>query len=299
MENKRILHNMIRHIKDAADDPFTPLIDLYLLKRLERDAPRLETVIDLRPRYRPGKRLSPSSIGGCERAAVFQFAGIRGAKKINPDTELIFENGDWFHHKWQALFQDMELVLGSDVIEVLGIEEAMRIEDLFIAGHLDIRIKVKLDGKVREVVVDVKSINDRGFKEITANAAPNPKHEEQVTTYAIGKGVKYACLLYENKDTNQVAFYVFKVRKKVWDQVETWCRSVLDQLEAKKLPPKHPDCQKGNFNYERCPHRALCFGDLDRAQLRQMVYKDFPGAKKLWKEGLRAEEEAAKAMPPF
>lgn len=290
-EDRRILARMVRHIQAMDDDPFTPLLDEYLIARLDRDAPRLETHVDLRPRYRPGKRLSPSGIGGCERAAVFSFTGMRGAKRVDPRTELIFENGDWYHHKWQALMQDMELVLGSDRIKVAAIEERVQHPKLYILGYLDVRVAFEIEGKMEWVTVDVKSINDRGFRAVTNAGAPLPEHKKQVITYCKAAGTKYGALLYENKNDSDHQFFLFRYDKQIWAEVKTWCQRVLGFLDKKSLPPKHPDCEQGTFQYERCQYRRLCFGNMDRVQLKQMAFKNFPGVDVLWEQGQQEEAE--------
>lgn len=289
-EDKRILARMVKHIQTMPDDPFTPLYDEYLIRRLDRDAPRLATWVDLRPRFRPGKRLSPSSIGGCKRAAVFQFAGIRGHRRVDPRSESIFETGDWYHHKWQSIFRDMELVLGSDRIKVGGIEEQATYPKLYIMGYLDLRVQLPVDGVMRWITVDVKSINDRGFRAVSDAGEPLPSHKKQVTTYCRAAKTRYGAVLYENKDNSEHLFYLFEYDKSLWAEVRVWCQDVLGALGKKKLPQRHEDCQQGNFEYERCPHKKLCYGRLDRVQLRQMVYKDFPGVDALWKEGIEDEQ---------
>lgn len=291
-EDKKILARMVRHIQTMPEDPFTALYDEYLIKRLDRNAPRLATWVDLRPRFRPGKRLSPSSIGGCERAAVFQFAGLRGHKRVDPRSESIFETGDWYHHKWQSIFRDMELVLGSDRIKVGGIEEKVSFAKLYIMGYLDLRVQLPVDGVMRWITVDVKSINDRGFQAVSADGEPLPDHKKQVITYCRAAKTRYGAVLYENKNTSEHLFYLFEYDKSMWAEVRLWCERVIDALNDKKLPQKHPDCAQGNFSYERCPHKKLCYGNLDRVQVKALTYKGFKGVEALWEEGIQEEDES-------
>ena len=294
--DRKILARLVRHIQSAPEDPFTPLIDEYMIKRARKGTKRSKVLVDLTPRHRPGKRLSPSVIGGCERAASFSFVGIRGAKKIDPKTELIFDNGDWVHRKFQAMFEDMERVLGRDRIRVLGIEERIMYPELYITGYLDIAVKIKVNGKWVKVVIDIKSINARGFAQLEASHEPVESHTRQVTTYGVARGkFDYLCVMYENKDTNELLPLMFKYDPIVWEQVKAWCERVLSALENEKLPPKHPNCREGNFDYEKCPHREICYGSMPKPAIRVWMYQDFPGIDAAWQAGLAEEEALADA----
>lgn len=292
-DDRKILARLVKHIQSAPDDPFTPLFDEYLIKRNSMDAKRAKVLVDLTPRYRPGKRLSPSVIGGCERAAAFQFVGIRGAKKIDPRSELIFDNGDWMHRRFQAMFEDMEQVLGRDRIRVLGIEERVLYPKLYITGYLDIAVKIRIGGKWKTIIIDFKTINSRGYALLENSHQPVESHVRQITTYAVARGKKFdfLCVMYENKDTNEVLPLMFKYDPIVWAQVEGWCERVLSALENEKLPAKHPNCKHGNFDYEKCPHRDLCYGSMPKPAVRLWMYQDFVGIDAAWEAGL-AEEEA-------
>lgn len=293
-ENKKVMAAMVRHIKSSSSDPFTHLLDEYLVKRTDRNSDRASLEVDLRPRYRPGRRLSPSSIGGCQRVAAFQYVGIRGAKKFSPRTELIFENGDWVHHKWQAIFQDMELVLNGK-LRVLGIEERVEYKKLKIAGSLDARIELEMDGKTTMMVVDIKSINAFGFSQVAAKMEPKEEHVKQITTYSRAhpdrKKITHGAVLYENKNTQEILFLAFPIDKSVWYETVSWCKEVLASLDDKKIPKKHPECDNGQFGYGTCQYKSLCFGDMDRQQLLHHVYSDFNGTDAEWKSGLRDEQE--------
>src|SRR5690349_12777163 len=99
-------------MEDEEHDPLTPLVDRYFSMRVKYPEKRIRDYgLDLQDRPRPLGRLSPSALCGCERQAVFKFIGMDGRKRINPDTEAIFDDGHWRHHKWQARFRDMEAVL--------------------------------------------------------------------------------------------------------------------------------------------------------------------------------------------
>lgn len=286
-----ILKEMVKRLKEAEDEPLLPLVEEYVLARRKAKKRLDRHTIDLTPRPRPPGRLSPSSLCGCARAATFRFVGVPGADKTDWQTELIFENGDWFHHKWQVLFQDMEIVLGRDRFRVVGIELPMQIPELYVSGSLDVHIRIYDEKRKKWVdyIVDIKSINMWGFAKVMENGAPLPSHEQQVTGYAHGLRVKRGLLFYENKNDNRLLAFVFKVNPAVVKEIEDWCEDVIYHLERETVPPEDPECQGGTFLYDKCPYSKYCHGKKTDEQVVKITYKSkkrpWPGLKKAWKRG--------------
>lgn len=292
--NQRVLGDLLKHLNDTEDDPLTPLIDEYLVKR---DLPkfrkkRLKSItLDLEDRPRPGGRLSPSSVCGCERQAVLKFLGVQGKKKISPDQELIFADGHWRHHKWGVIFQDMERVLGRHRFRVVEIEGPIILNGLYVAGNFDVEIKIKVKGKWLRYVVDFKGANKFSFDTAYRNRAPHPTYVKQLLTYMKARKCKRGILLYDSKDNSRFYAFFVNMESQAWAEVSLWCRSVVEQMEEEKLPPKHPECKKGNFLYGRCMFKSICFGNESNKQLQRRVYEDFPGVDALWELGVAEIEE--------
>lgn len=282
-----LLAALVKNVKKSGNDPLTPLIDRYLMEREKSQFRVREVTIPITNRARPGGRLSPSSICGCERQAAFKFLGVKAQKKINPDTELVFEDGNWRHHKWQAMFRDMEVVLGSDVFQVLGIEEAVVYEDLFIAGHLDARVLIN---QTLEAVIDFKGINDYGFGKITREQKADEKHVKQTLTYGKAIDVRDGFVMYDDKNDQRTKLFPVTYTRKQWAEIEQWCLRVISEIESKQLPPKHPDCKQGRFLYGKCPFAWLCFGGHDPEKVRRYAYKKFEGVEEAWERGHREVE---------
>lgn len=275
-----VLNRLLRNSKNERD-PLTPLIDEYMLKR-ERSKERCwDYPAEIEDRLRPPGRLSPSALCGCPRQAVYKYVGMEGRKKIDPETEAIFDDGKWRHLKLGWMLKDMEAVLGKDVIEVISIEENVWFPDLFIAGALD--IVVRIYGLLW--VIDFKGINSYGFEYVFKNDQPKAEHVLQLIAYCRMRKVKRGMLLYENKNDNRKNIFVVRWTKERWSQVEEWCQEVIQAMELRRLPPMHPDCQDGRYLYTRCPFRRHCFGSQTAAQLERNAYVDFPGVKALWQLG--------------
>lgn len=283
----KILGNLIRHLKSSEADPLTPLIDRYLIERKLHPEKRLRTyTLPIPEAPRPPGRLSPSSVGGCRRRAALQFVGyVPQSVSIDPDTELIFEDGNWRHHKWQAMFADMQAVLGKQTFRLYGIERSAIIPELYVAGRDDAEIRIFK----RKYVVDFKGINDYGFTRTYQNIAPHEEHIKQLTTYMIARGIRRGLLLYDNKNNQHTKVYQIEFDLAVWEATERWCERVIADIRRQKLPGRHSNCNSGTFLYERCPFSNLCFGRYkdDPIKMRQLAFRNFEGIDEAWEKGLR------------
>lgn len=276
-----VLNKLIKNMQNRDADPLRPYIDEYLMQRDLSKNRYLEHTAPLVPRLRPGGRLSPSTIGGCERQAAFKFLGVEGKRKLDPDQELIFDDGNWRHHRWQATFFDMEAVLGPENFKVYSVEAAVTYPPLLIAGHSDALLK--FDNK--RVVLDIKGIRDSGFNYVYQQGKPKTEHVDQLTSYMKAHKVNDGILFYENKDNQSNRAFEVKFSPERWLKIKVWCVSVLRQLNRKELPPKHPDCEQGNFLYDRCPYAQLCYGGKSDNRIEKEVFVNFKGVKSSWKQG--------------
>lgn len=280
--DKAILSKLLKRMKSKDRDPLGPLIDRYYLERNRSPSRLTTTTLPLVERPRPGGRLSPSNMGGCKRAALFKFVGMRGVNRTNPDLEAIFQDGNWRHFKWGVLFQDMELVLGKEVFEVITIEGDCSIPELRVAGSYDVIIRINGN---RRYVVDFKGINDVGFQRVINNGAPLDKHIDQVMTYMEATSVPRGILLYENKNNNLTRCFVVKPDDERWDKVVKWAESVVSHLERRRLPAKDVECSAGSFLYERCPYASWCYGDHTQEEITKVAFRRFKGTDEAWDAG--------------
>jgi PD-(D/E)XK nuclease superfamily protein len=276
----RVLRDLIRHMANE-DDPLTPLLDDYYLKR-DRAPQRLQDfTIDLQPRPRPPGRLSPSKLCGCERQAAFAFLGMPGKQIIDPAQQAIFDDGNWRHYKWDATFLDMQLVLGPRKFKVISIEEPVELPEFYIAGSLDAVIVIK--GKL--YVVDFKGINQWGFERVFRDHKPHEAHVLQLITYMKARKVRRGLLLYDDKNTQKQAIFAITFTKKAWSEVEDWADNVLRRITEQKLPPMSLDCQAGTFLFERCPFASHCYGGANPEKVRQRMYRNFDSLEGMWERG--------------
>jgi hypothetical protein len=283
MKNDRVLSQMVKALKNREADPLRPLIDEYLIERNRSPRRLREYTIDMVERPRPGGRFSPSGMCGCQRAAIFKFVGMPGRAKIDPDKQLIFEHGDWVHHKWQAIFLDMERVLGKEKFKVISTEAAMSIPELYTAGSSDNQLR--MGPPRRSYVLDIKSINDQGFQRVMREGKPIPKHVQQLVTYLKGHNKRWGFLFYDNKNNQQTQGFVIEYEHGEFVKVSSWVEDTLEFLAAEQLPGVDSECTNGVYLYEKCRYAHLCFGNVSEKKVRIRTYKDFPGIDEAWEAG--------------
>lgn len=292
--DKKVLANVIRNMQKREVDPLTPLVDRYLIERVQpknRSKRITNWSIDLKDVVRPLGRISPSSVGGCERQAVFKFLGTEGVHTVKPETQMIFEDGHWRHHKWQAMFTEMEAILGPDTFQCLSIEERVTHKELHIAGALDAHIAIFDRGEMVDWVVDIKGINKWGFADVYSAQEPKEAHVKQLISYMRARRVRRGMILYDCKDDQRTKVFTIKFSSREWAEVAEWCERVIDAVDQQRLPPMDSECNKGTFLYEKCPYRRLCYGSQTAAEVERETFISAPSVKALWREGLRLEKE--------
>lgn len=263
------------------EDPLTPLIDEYYISR-GRSKTRLRNFnVDMEDRPRPPGRMSPSKICGCERQAAFVFVGMPGRSVIDPEQEAIFEDGKWRHLKWDAMFLDMQMVLGKKKFAVVSIEEFVEIPELYVAGSLDAVVRINRENWV----VDFKGINSWGFERVYREHVPHEAHVLQLICYMKARRIPRGMILYDHKDKNLTKIFAIRFTNKQFSEVTEWCERVIRKMNRQDLPPMSIECQAGTFLFEKCPFSYLCYGSKSYESIRRRMYRDIDSIEKLWEEG--------------
>ena len=141
-----------------------PLIDSYLLSH-EEESDRLRDIN------------APSSAGGCLRARYYSRIGIE--EKDTPEARAfrIFQNGDHMHDRLQTYLEGAKVLLMR--------EAPLRNDKYQIQGHTDglLSLAHREDLDIELAVLELKSINDRGFGGIVKNGSAKSEHIDQALTY--------------------------------------------------------------------------------------------------------------------
>jgi len=142
-----------------------------------------------------------STLGGCLRAQHYAFAGEEPSNPFEPRLYRIFEQG---HVIADVLYKKLE---ASGLFDSIQFEVPVLWEEKNFSGNIDILVKWK--GSTEEEVIELKSMNSRGFSYLKG---PKPEHAIQAASYALtrehltGESVT-ARVVYVSKDDFRIAEY--------------------------------------------------------------------------------------------
>jgi predicted Zn-ribbon and HTH transcriptional regulator len=147
------------------------------------------------------------------------------------------------HQKFQE-----ELSRAMDVdLEVVAYEQEYKSSEYHLVGHLDAVVKIK--GRVYGV--EYKSTASYVYDRLRS---PLPYHEWQVGAYALMSGYPMI-ILYENKDTQQLATFLWSLTPEWKQRIVEKVQDVMDALESDKVLPLCPTGCK------ECPFHGRCVRD--------------------------------------
>lgn len=207
-----------------------------------------------------------SSSGKCARAIVYSV--LYPEEKLVPSARSIsiFQLGHFLH--------DLERYLISQVNELVDQEKEVRIplregSEYYLKGHIDGILKLK----DKDVLIDVKTVNERAWKEF--KKAPDEGYIAQLNLYMYAIGIKEAYLWVYNKSTSDRMIIPIPYKEELVEKLIEKFNSILDHIEQKELPerPYKPYVSNG---VEKLPWQcSYC----------QYVNKCWPDFKKVVKEG--------------
>jgi len=208
----------------------------------------------------------PSSIGFCSRAIVYRMLNYP-ASPLDPRILSIMDNGTQVHTRLENIFQKTNLMIAAELM--------IKDESLNISGRSDVIIKspyetipnnkiIKLYNIDKELVyegssnmihlIEIKSINDNGFKRILNKA--DTKHKDQLTLYMNILKIPNGSLLYENKNTQQLAEHIIKYNETDGDRVINQVKYCNKHAMNKTLPPREYEAH--SFECRYCDYANIC-----------------------------------------
>lgn len=171
--------------------------------------------------------------------------------EIAPKLKLTFDIGHLLHAYIQNKLFKIGVLKESEV-DVTN-------DDLMIGGKAD-GILV-FEGSSDEYVLEVKTINDYGFKSL--KAAPIDYHENQASIYGgtlrkNGRPIKGILFLYINKNTSEIKEYLVPINEKEFKEAEEKCLYIVDHYKKEKEPDRI--CVKHTEELAcKCIYKDLCF----------------------------------------
>jgi CRISPR/Cas system-associated exonuclease Cas4 (RecB family) len=223
-----------------------------------------------RANHKPGK-FYPSSVGKCLRAIVYQMLGYEGRE---PDAKglSIMDNGTYFHERMESNIRKTDIFVASEL--------PLKNEQLNISGRLDLVIKnfsphtpddkiVKLinhksetvyEGPSNDVmIVELKSINEKGFTYLKGKGEPKEEHVQQIQLYMYMTGIHSGILLYENKNTQEMMDFYVEYNEEVVQEVVIKIMKAKQYKERTIIPPR--DYAKSSMQCTYCDFKNVCWAE--------------------------------------
>ena len=162
-----------------------------------------------------GQVFYPSALGStCDKYLYASFNGLLPWEDLDPRIKRIFDVGASLEDRMDKYFTKMGIVKAREM--------PLKMDSPPISGRLDFLIYHPTRG---EVVLELKSINDRGFKELKSS----PKHDHfiQLQIYLNMLDKDYGIVLYENKNDQNLK--AFKVDRDVgvWNTLLERCFAIM------------------------------------------------------------------------
>jgi CRISPR/Cas system-associated exonuclease Cas4 (RecB family) len=193
-------------------------------------------------------KLHPSTIGMCQRKIAFEM--IMVPYKIEGErVQRIFENGHSLHHRYESMFEEMGILVQSE----------MKIEKENISGHTDAWIKIRsfTNPEGEDILVELKSASSRSFDWMKENNTPKKEHKAQLMFYMHLTGIKKGIIFVENKDNQDVweheLDYDEEFANKLFEKanyiIEKSIKRVLPEIPDKYHTPSSYQCKYCSFNF--------------------------------------------------
>lgn len=192
-------------------------------------------------------RYHASALTGCPALLFLYMEGFPIPRKPEPKTFRIFGNGDGVHERIQVQLARAGILETAEFDETM--ETPIEIPEYNIGGHTDgvLNFGPKVDtGKTirmfgkkvpvfrfkntrNRAILEIKSINERGFAEVKKAGQPKPEHIKQANVYAHAKGVPRIIFIYENKNNQEWLEYSVNYSERLYKEtvatiklVERW-----------------------------------------------------------------------------
>jgi hypothetical protein len=168
----------------------------------------------------------PSALGNlCDRFLYMHYRGMVPQEVVEPRIRRIFDNGSSAEGRFKTYFQKMGVFVDDEV--------SVKNNSPLISGRLDFIIRQMPHGS--RFVVELKTINDKGFKELLKADAPKHEHMVQLQIYLNLLPADSGGVMYENKNDQTLKIFAMDRDQGVWDAIIARCNRIINLTEMPSL----------------------------------------------------------------
>ena len=160
----------------------------------------------------------PSMLGNdCDRYLYLAFRGLLPQQEIASTTQSIFDTGSSLEDRMAKYFEKMRILKGREL--------SVKCDSPPISGRVDFLL---VHDEYKDVVLELKSINDKGFKNLYSK--PKPEHTVQLQIYLQLMDRPYGIVLYENKNDQKLKAFKVKRSPKEWNALVKRCTAIQEAV---------------------------------------------------------------------
>jgi len=160
----------------------------------------------------------PSMLGNeCDRYLYLAFRGLLPQQDIASTTQRIFDTGSSLEDRMTKYFEKMRILKGREI--------SVKCDVPPISGRADFLL---VHDEYKDVVLELKSINDKGFKNLYSK--PKPEHALQLQIYLQLMDRPYGIVLYENKNDQKLKAFKVKRSPKEWNALVKRCQEIQEAV---------------------------------------------------------------------
>jgi hypothetical protein len=176
------------------------------------------------------------------------------------------------YHETPVIQEEMNMKGHADLVLDFTALDVDRYKDIRKTFNIDMFPTDK------PVVVDMKTINDFGFKKLRSSG-PSLAYRVQLTLYANVLDCAYGILIYENKnDSSVLAYRIDRNEDTWWPQMKEQARLLNEMVESKKMPPPRPSHKKSTeckyCDFSSICHSSKIWENKNLAKSRKLFYGD-------------------------
>lgn len=221
-------------------------------------SPLLDKYLMMKPQDKRSDGYHPSSLYKCSRQIWYKIKEYQQDTFPTSIDERKFAVGHAIEGAYDKYFSGMEQLEKNNPGTLNGFK--------LIGGNVKIEHKgLNLKGEYDKIVeiegiqylIDIKTCKDSA----TAwDRIPYPSHILQVQIYMFMTGVHNGVLLYENKNTQEIAEFHFPFNQDVFDKkVRNKIRYLNKYVKLNKVPQR--EFEKSNIECMWCDFKYTCWGE--------------------------------------
>lgn len=218
---------------------------------------------DYQKNDRPPGHIGMSGLGHCGRQLGYVFHEIEGAP-LDWRAKIIFDDGHLHHDQIRKALRE-GLSLQNSCYSLIREEEEVTLG--IVKGHVDgvlehDNVKCQKDGHFSKLL-EVKSMNDRGFAELKRTGELSKEYAVQTSAYLRASGLRSAVILAKSKNTGEMLRLEYDCDEALLNErlkiLHTVLASEDPEQVAREYQPNHDGALPWNCGY--CPYVQLCWRD--------------------------------------